>query len=278
VGAALLIALTIMLTLLLDRRSAEMIGAGQRALLPVAFAATLLGFLVHESRVVNPVMNLSLFRIRMFTFSVLSLFIISTSYSVIAFLMPFYLQEVLHLSPSVMGLIFLAAPIFTVTLASVSGQLTDRIGPRIPASIGVMMAMGAFGVGIFLRTDSHWMLPTLLMGLTGLGSGFFNSPNQTAIIGSVPREYRGFATGMVQTVFGVGQLLGISLGGVLLTVMFRYYSGIPDATPSPDNPLAFVSSMNATYAMCLALMSVALVVSLMRGGTKVEAAASTGIT
>ena len=119
------------------------------------------------------------------------------------------------------------------------------------------------------------MLPTALMGLMGLGSGLFNTPNQTAIIGSVPRGYRGFATGIVQTVFGVGSLLGISLAGALLTVMFRYYSGIPDARPSADRPLAFVASMNAIYLGCLALMAVALAASFMRGRTRIEAAEST---
>ena len=108
----------------------------------LAFAATFLGFVAHESRAIDPVVNLSLFKIRMFTFSVLSLLIIATTHSVLSFLMPFYIQDVLHLAPSFMGLIFLAAPVFTITFAIVSGQLTDRIGPRIPASIGVIMTMG----------------------------------------------------------------------------------------------------------------------------------------
>ncbi len=271
VGAAGLIALTVMLTLVLDRRSAETIGLGQNGFLMVVFGATLLGFVAHERRVSNPIVNLSLFRIRMFTFSVLSLLVIATTTSVLGFLMPFYIQNVLHYSPSFMGLIFLAAPIFTITFAIISGHLSDRIGPRIPTSIGVMMTMGAFVVGLFLRTDSHWMLPTVLMGLTGLGSGFFNTPNQTAIIGSVPKEYRGFAAGMVQTVFGIGSLLGISLAGVLLTMIFRYRSGIPDATPDASNASVFVFSMNGTYLVCVALMVFALVASLMRGGSKVQA-------
>jgi MFS family permease len=274
VGATLLVVLTVVLTLLLDRRSAELIGVGQTGVMMLVFAVTLVGFLAHQRRVINPVVNLSLFRIRMFTFSVLSLLVTATTYSVLGFLLPFYIQEVLHLSPSLMGLMFLSAPIFTIALATLTGQITDRIGPRLPASIGVLLSMGAFAIGVLLRTDSHWMLPTVLIALTGLGSGFFNTPNQTAIVASVPREYRGFATGMVQTVFGVGSLLGISLGGVLLTVMFRYYSGLPGATPSADNPGPFVAAMNATHLACLVLMVVALVASLMRGGTKIEAAAS----
>ena len=271
VGAALLIVLTVVLTLLLDRRSAEAIGVGHRGPMLVVLVATLLGFVAHERRVQNPIVNLALFRIRMFTWSVLSLLVIATTSSVLTLLLPFYMQDVLHHSPSFMGLIFLSAPVFTMALATAAGQLTDRIGPRIPASIGIVMTMGAFGIGALLRVDSHWILPTALMAFFGLGSGFFNTPNQTAIIGSVPKEYRGFATGMVQTVFGVGSLLGISLAGVFLTVMFRYYSGIPDGRPSPENPQAFVAALNATYLVCLVLMLVALMASLMRGRTRIEA-------
>ena len=115
-------------------------------------------------------------------------------------------------------------------------------------------------------------LPALLLACTGIGQGFFNTPNQTAIIGSVPREYRGFATGLVQMVFGVGSLLGISLGGALLTAMFGYYSGVPDATPSAAMREPFVAATNATYAVCFVLMTVALAASLMRGGRRIEAA------
>src|SRR5438128_1531769 len=254
---------------------AAMISSATRVL-ALVFGATALGFLAHERRSVNPVVNLSLFKIRMFTFSILSLLLIATTTSVLGFLMPFYIQDVLHFSPSLMGLIFLAAPVFTIGLATVSGQLTDRIGPRAPASIGVLATLGAFAIGGFLRTDSHWMLPASMMALVGVGSGFFNTPNQAAIIGSVPREYRGFATGMVQTIFGISALLGISLGGALLTLAFRYYSGVDDATPSAEHPGAFVAAMNVTYFACLVLMIVALLASFLRGGTKIEAASSAG--
>jgi MFS family permease len=190
-----------------------------------------------------------------------------------SFLMPFYIQDVLGFSASSMGLMFLAAPVFTIALAVVSGRLTDRIGPRAPASIGVLATMSAFAIGLFLRMDSHWILPTSMMALIGVGSGFFNTPNQAAIIGSVPREYRGFATGMVQTIFGISALLGISLGGVLLTLAFRYFAGLADATPSAAHPQAFVASMNVAYLACLALLVIALFSSFLRGGTKIEAAA-----
>lgn len=273
VGAALLVVLTVLLTLVLDRRSAQALGAGSPGVMLAAFAVGLAGFLVHERRAANPVVNLALFRIRMFVFSVLSLLLFATTASVLTFLLPFYLQDVLRLSPSFMGLLFLSAPVLTISLAVLAGHLTDRVGPRIPASIGLAMVMAAFAIGIGLKLDSHWILPALLLACTGVGQGFFNTPNQTAIIGSVPRAYRGFATGLVQMLFGLGSLLGISLGGALLTAMFRHYSGIPDATPSAGAPGPFVAAMSATYAVCFILMLIALAASLLRGGRRVQAAA-----
>jgi len=273
VGASLLVALTVMLTLVLDRRSVEAIGVGHRSVLIALFALGLAGFLVHERRAVNPVVNLALFRIRMFVFSVLSLLLFATTSSVLAFLLPFYLQDVLHHSPSFMGLVFLAAPVSTIGLAVLAGHLTDRLGPRIPATVGLSIIMIAFAIGIVLKADSHWTLPALLLAFLGVGQGFFNTPNQTAIIGSVPRAYRGFATGMVQMLFGLGSLLGISLGGALLTQLFRHYSGLPEATPTADAAEPFVAAMSATYAVCFVMMAVALATSLLRGGRRIEAAA-----
>ena len=207
----------------------------------------------------------------MFTFSVLSLLLVATANSMATFLMPFYLQDVLRLSPSFMGLVFLAAPVFTIALRERERppHRPDRAAP--PRVDRRARDAGRLHGGPLLRADSTWLWPAVLLGLTGLGSGFFNAPNQTAIIGSVPREYRGFATGMVQTLFGVGSLLGISLAGVLLTVLFRYHSGPPTRARAPGIPPAFVSSMNAVYFVCMALMVLALLASLMRGRDRVAA-------
>jgi EmrB/QacA subfamily drug resistance transporter len=273
-GSALLVVFTLVLTLFVDQRSADALGVGRKGVMGVVLAITLAGFVLQERRAVNPVVNFALFKIRMFFFSALSLLALAIVTSVLTFLLPFYIQDVLHYSPSFMGLLFLSAPILTIGLAPVSGGLTDRIGPRIPASIGLLATIAGFVVGMLLRVDSHWMLPMLLLICTGVGQGFFNTANQTAIIASVPREYRGFATGLVQMMFGLGSLLGISLAGVLLTALFRHYSGIPDATPSPAAPGPFVAAMRTTYALCLILMAMALLASVLRGGRRVEAADS----
>jgi MFS family permease len=275
-GAGLLVVLTVLLAVLLDRRMADTIGTPQKGVMALVLAATLIGFVARERSAPDPIVNFALFRIRMFTVSVLSLLLTATANTALALLMPFYLQDVLHLSPSFIGLIFLTAPVFTILCAAVTGPLTDWIGPRVPTSIGIVMTMAAFLVGWLLTVDSHWMVPTVVMGLVGLGTGFFNTPNQTAILGSVPRAYRGFAAGMIQTVFGMSSLVGTSLTGVLLTVLFRRYTGQPDRRPGPEDPLAFVASMNGIYLACAGLMVVALAASAMRGGARIEAPAAAG--
>src|SRR5262249_5786900 len=162
---ALLVVITVTLTVLLDQRAAAATGRAGTAVTALAFAVAIAGFLVHERRVANPVVNLALFRIPMFSMAVGSLLLLATTSSMLGFLLPFYIQAVGHLSQSSMGLIFLAAPVFTIGCGAVSGHLTDRIGPRIPASSGIVMTLGAFLVGASLRVDSPWLLPTLLMAL-----------------------------------------------------------------------------------------------------------------
>lgn len=271
VGAALLILLSVFLILLVDRKSAELVGITQPGLLAVVFTAVLLSFLAYEPRIESPILNISLFKIRMFSCSVISLLMLSITRGLVSFLLPFYLQDILRLSPSFMGLLFLAQPIFTLSLAPVSGHMTDRIGPRVPATLGVLSSLASVLVGLLFRPDSHWAVPALMLAFSGAGTALFNSANQTAVIGSVPQNHRGFATGMVHTAFELGHMLGVSVGGVLLTVAYHYYSGIPDATPGANNPEAFVASMNVSYLSAAACCVIALGTSLMRGSGKIRA-------
>ena len=213
-------------------------------------------------------MNLSLFRVRMFTLSTIGLIAATMTHGLIGFIMPFYLQDILHISPSFMGFIFLIPSIFTITLATVTGHITDRIGPRTPLIIGSLVLMIALVIGANLQTTSHWTFPAVALGITGIAGAFFNTPIQAAIISSVPKEHRGIAAGIINTVFGLGHLLGISAGKFLLTLAFQSYSGIPTAAPTPANPSAFVFSMNVTYFAALTVSLVALLTSLMTGRVK----------
>ncbi|MDP6561229.1 MAG: MFS transporter, partial [Candidatus Binatia bacterium] len=150
-GALLLIGLTVMLILLLDRKTAEFITAMQKTFLALVFAGTVWFFAVYERRVASPIVNFSLFKIRMFSCSVFSLLTLSVTRGFMSFLMPFYLQEILSISPLFMGFIYLVPPIFTITLAPLTGHMTDKIGPRTPATLGVAVSIVVLLLGVILR-------------------------------------------------------------------------------------------------------------------------------
>ena len=122
-GAALLFAITSTLVFIFDRRTGQALGGSLKMVLTALLFASLGAFLFHESRTASPFVNLQLFKIRRFSFSVVSLLIVAMCYSLTGFLLPFYLQDIIHLSPTKVGILFMAPSILTVALAPFSGYL-----------------------------------------------------------------------------------------------------------------------------------------------------------
>ena len=264
-GATLLFAITTTVVFLFDRRTQAVLGGSTRILLVVVFVASLAGFLVHESRTKNPFVNLELFRIRRFSFSVVSLLVIAICYSLTGFLMPFYLQDVLHLSPTKIGILFMAPSILTVALAPLSGYMADRFGPPLPATVGVLFMIVSLAIGGFLRMDSHWALPTALIVVGAITNGIFNPANSTAMISMMPREHRGFASAVNHVTFGLGNVLGVALGGLSMSLAFEHYTGVQAANLSTANPLGFVAALNFTFVAAIVLSVIAVFTSALRG-------------
>jgi MFS family permease len=183
----------------------------------------------------------------------------------IGFVLPFYLQDVLNLTPTFIGLLFVSAPIFTVTLSPLVGWAVDKAGPRLPATVGIGFLAGAGFFGSFLRPDSHWSAAVGVLALWGLATAMFFTANHTAMISSVPDQHRGVATGAIYVVFGLGSTFGVSLGTLLLTAAFRYYSGDPTATPTPSNPTIFVQAMNFSFILGACMALAAMFCSALRG-------------
>jgi EmrB/QacA subfamily drug resistance transporter len=264
-GAALLFVTTSAVVLIFDRRTQQVIGGSAKALLALLFCASLIAFLFHEARAKNPVVNLALFKIRRFTMSVVSLLIVASCYTLTGFLMPFYLQDILGLAPTQVGILFMLPSILTVALAPLSGHLADRLGPRLPASLGVAFMIVSLGVGVMLRPDSHWWLPAMLIIVGAVTNGIFNPANSTAMISMMPREHRGFASAVNHVTFGLGNVFGVALGGLLMSLAFERYTGVPATAITTTNPVGFVVALNTTFIAAMALSLVALGTSIIGG-------------
>ena len=214
---------------------------------------SLAGFLLlilTELRVAVPILSLSLFRSRLFTFANLTLFFITSSQAAIQFLMPFYLQSIMGFSPSKMGWIIIANSVVIVMVAPLAGRLSDRFGSRLLCTIGTsVIVLGQFFIASLTRSAS---IPRIMfpLALSGLGIAIFNTPNQNAILGSASRDKVGAAAGMAIT---TGRL-GASCGVALSTTLFTYGLTIAGLTRSqiefPQSwglfPDAFMHTFNHT--------------------------------
>jgi EmrB/QacA subfamily drug resistance transporter len=267
-GAALLFAITTVLVFLFDRRTQQVIDGSTQMLLLVVLVGGLAAFLVHESRTASPFVNLELFKIRRFSFSVASLLVIAMCYSLTGFLLPFYLQDVLQLSPTQVGLLFMAPSVLTVALAPLSGYMTDRLGPRVPAIFGVLFMIVSLGMGGLLRIDSHWMLPALLIVVGAITNGIFNPANSTAMISMMPREHRGFASAVNHVTFGFGNVFGVALGGLSMSLAFERFTGTRVDSLTTENALGFVAALNTTFLAAIVFSLIALLTSALGGSKK----------
>ena len=269
-GALLLVGATVALVACIDHRIMESLAPALRVALVACFVASFCGFLYREYTAASPILDLSLFRIRMFTLSALTLLLVGVAQVMIGFVLPFYLQDVLGLTPTFIGLLFVSAPVFTVTLSPLVGWVVDKKGPRLPATAGIAFLAAAAFFGSFLRVDSHWSQAVGVLVLWGLATTLFFTSNHTAMISSVPPRHRGVATGAIYVVFGLGSTFGVSLGTLLLTAAFRYYSGEPTATPTPANPGVFVQAMNFSFIVGGVMALAAMLCSAARGKRAVE--------
>ena len=228
-GAALLFVITSTLVFIFDRRTHEIVGGSIKLLLVAVFLGSLIGFLVHESRARYPFVNLALFKIRRFSFSVISLLIIAMGYSLTGFLMPFYLQGVLHLSP-------------TKIRHSVYGAFDSyrRAGAAQRLYVRPLRAAhsGDVGCGADDRFPGRRWISQRRLALVDaraadccrgrdqrhFQSGQFHCDDRYDGQGA-PR----FASAINHVTFGFGNVFGVALGGLCMSLAFEHYTGVKAA-------------------------------------------------
>jgi len=226
-------------------------------------------FVFVELRSAMPILSFSLFRIRLFTASMFSLFFITSTQSAISFLMPFYLQDVLRFSPTQMGWIIIANSAVIVLVAPIAGWLSDRMGSRLLCTIGsAIIVIGQFFIASLPIDASIWRIIAPLL-LIGFGWAIFNSPNQSAILGSVPRDEVGTASGMNTTTARTGGAMGVALSATLFTYGLSAAGMSRAQIESPqswgDAPEIFVHSFNHTVHVVNFFTILSVLFSVVRG-------------
>jgi len=192
----------------------------------------LIFFIVVERRSPAPMLDLSLFRIPLFTTSVISAVLNYICVYSITFLMPFYLIQGRGLNPAAAGMLLTAQPILMALSAPVSGAFSDKVGSRLPGMIGMaILAGGLFMLSGLEQMTALWY-PALALAVAGLGTGTFISPNTSALMGAAPKTHQGIASGVQAAARNVGMVLGIGMAGAIFTTHLvqntpqAFYQGI----------------------------------------------------
>lgn len=224
-AAVFLVGLT---ALLLGLNQGADLGWGSITVLGLLTVAVLLLilFIVIERHSTAPMLDLSLFRVPLFSTATASAILNYICVYSITFLMPFYLIQGRGLNPAQAGLLLTAQPILMAITAPISGTLSDRFGSRGPGMLG----MGFLSLGLFLlsRVNEATGLWYIALGLAvaGLGTGTFISPNTSALMGSAPKTRQGVASGVLATARNFGMVLGIGLAGAIFATYLAHNSAL----------------------------------------------------
>lgn len=190
------------------------------------------------------------------------------AYFSVAFMLSYYMQEVLGYSILYTGLVLLIMPVAMAVLSPISGWTSDRIGSRLLASLGMaIIALGLMYMS-FVKTSSSVAFISVGLLLIGIGMGLFSSPNTSAVMGCVERKRLGVASGTLSTMRFMGQAVSLAIMGAIIASVAgpdfinSLTLGTSNSAVTAD---AFVRGMSAVFLVGALIAGVGTVTSLARG-------------
>ena len=236
------------------------------------FVALLATFIWWELRTPSPMLDLRLFKGKLFSLGVAAGFLSFVGSTPVRFLMPFYLQKVLEYSAAEIGLILIPVSLCMIITGPVSGRLSDRYGWRI-FNVGGMI-LSASGLLILSRVteDSHLAVVMVAMMLQNAGMGMFDTTNNSSIMGAVARERYGVVAGLLNLVRNSANVTGIAIATAIVTAIMASMGHPPtlqavvDAAGSDTDVIgAFTSGLRTAYLVMGSLLLAGMVVSYLKG-------------
>ncbi|CUU51142.1 MULTISPECIES: MFS transporter [Clostridium] len=175
-----------------------------------------ISFIIVEKRIDEPLLKLEIFSNSLFSLSIFCAFISFVAISCSNIILPFYLQYVMKLAPSVTGVLMMVSPIILSVVAPMSGYISDRIGSEVLTFLGLIgTSLGLFLIST-LNEYSHIGALIAFIAIMTLGNGMFQSPNNSLVMSTVDTKNLGIAGSINALVRNLGMVFGISLSTTLL--------------------------------------------------------------
>jgi Na+/melibiose symporter-like transporter len=228
-------------------------------------------FVLIEQRGRAPMLDLSIFRNRLFAAASAAAFLNGLSRFALMFVFVFYFQGAQGDDPITAGIKLSPLAIGMLIASPLAGIWADRRGSRALAVSGMLVSAGALAGMTTLQVHSPYWQSTVWLFAVGIGSGMFNSPNTAAMMGSVPAFRRGIAAGartMIQNtgaVISIAFVLAIVTSSVPKQTLFKVFSGLAKGL-STEELSPFIANLHTALWVLAAVSVVGAVVSVMRPG------------
>ena len=219
--------LTSLLIALSDGNAEWNTGGWSSPFIATCFGLSIIGlvvFLIVELNVKDPLIDLSLLKNFNFAVANIVLFIFGMGMFGSTFLLPLYLQNALGYTAFQAGSLFLPIGIIMALMAPIAGRLSDKINPKIPAFIGIVLLASSLYVNrvLSLFSETHTIMFSLY--LRGFGMGLIFTPLSAMALSDIPREKMAQASGLFNVLRQVGGSFGVALMGTLLTDRTIYHN------------------------------------------------------
>ena len=173
-------------------------------------------FIIVELRSPSPLVDLKVFRRRLFISSLGASFLSFWMSAAHTFVIPFFLQNILEYSPSKAGMLIFPVALTIMVMAPFAGRFSDRVGVRIPATIGLALTSLTVFSFTFLKLGTNDLDILWRQIVLGIGISLFNPANNSAIIGSLPREKVGLASSFLALSRNLGMVIGVAFAEMVI--------------------------------------------------------------
>ncbi|MBV8561771.1 MAG: MFS transporter [Actinobacteria bacterium] len=226
-------------------------------------------FVLIERRGRSPMLDLTLFENKLFSAASAAAFINGLARFALMFLFVFYFQGPQGQSPIMAGVELAPMAIGMLFSSPISGVIADRHGSRGLAAAGMLVTAASLAAMTTLQAHSAYWQSGVWLGLLGIGSGMFNSPNTAAMMGVVPVHRRGIAAGsrvMLQNtgaVISIAFVMAVVTAAVPKNVLFKIFSGVASGLSARQlDP--FIANMHMALWVLCGVSLVGAVVSMLR--------------
>jgi len=229
------------------------------------------GFAQWERRYAkDPLIHPEFFRNRAFTYGVATAFLQMLALFSVNFLLLFYLEGIAGLSVLTAAYLILPVAVATALVGPFGGILSDRIGPRIVATSGLLLQAAALLFLVRLTTSTPLLELAVIEAVYGVGGGLFWPANTAAIMTETPPAKFGVGSGIMNTFRQTGMVMSFALSLTAITLVvpahiaYALFVGTISGRLSPHDAASYLSGQSLAFGISLALLGAATVLSLLR--------------